>query len=390
MRELARCLHNRGCYGDLNEVHPHFRHLEFCNIILLNVASAMVRVWGMRMESRYAVLDGLRGIAAIGVVLFHLSIVGLSLAPHGYLAVDFFFVLSGFVMSHAYANSMASIGFCRFFVLRLIRILPLSILGLCLGSTYFLFRYFSQNYSLYNFNDIVFGSAFNLFLLPKPWVTQAPTDTIFPTNTPLWSLSLEVIINLIWAAFLINARSIALAVIVVFAGFLFCFFTLYFGTADIGATWPTYFGGLSRAIFGFFAGVLLWRYRPQPIRSELYMLISVLTIVAVLFAPDIGPFFDIVAVLVAFPFAIYIATSSALQPKVFLFGLLGDLSYPLYVVHVPVLMFSVGFAKLMALESNIYLVAFMAFFTSIATAFALDRIYDRPVRKFLAKCFRPQ
>lgn len=158
----------------------------------------------MERQVRYEALDWLRGLAAIGVMFFHFSIIGLHIAPHGYLAVDLFFILSGFVMSHAYSDRLSSMKFSIFLKIRLIIILPLSVIGLLAGTSYFLFRYYIQAKSQYNLHDIISGTVFNLFLFPKPWVTPTPTDTIFPSNTPLWSLSLEVFINFLWAAFLVN------------------------------------------------------------------------------------------------------------------------------------------------------------------------------------------
>ena len=121
-------------------------------------------------------------------MLMHLTFLGLSVAPNGYLAVDFFFVLSGYVMSHAYAQRLESMSFSRFVQLRLIRLLPLSLMGLLIGTSYFLARACFLPDSLYTVPDILGGAAFNAFLIPKPWISAPPTDTIFTTDPPLWSL----------------------------------------------------------------------------------------------------------------------------------------------------------------------------------------------------------
>lgn len=86
-------------------------------------------------------LDALRGFVAIGVLCFHLSIVGApQLAPHGYLAVDFFFMLSGFVPSHSYAMRLQSrrLTVAKFLQIRMKRLLPLSFVGALVGNRVFL------------------------------------------------------------------------------------------------------------------------------------------------------------------------------------------------------------------------------------------------------------
>lgn len=156
-------------------------------------------------SKRYETLDGLRGIAAIGVMIFHFSIIGVGdLLPHGFLAVDLFFILSGFALSCAYEKSASTMSVVQFAKKRLIRVLPLSVLGLTIGTLYFFVRNLSQQKSLYTAPDILYSYLLNLFLVPKPWITAAPTDTVFPTNTPLWSLSLEMMVNMVWAAGLIR------------------------------------------------------------------------------------------------------------------------------------------------------------------------------------------
>ncbi|CAN7550101.1 acyltransferase [Bosea sp. LjRoot9] len=343
----------------------------------------------MISQHRYEVLDGLRGIAAVGVTLFHLTIIGLPIARHGYLAVDFFFILSGFVLAHAYTNRLPSIGFFAFLRQRLIRIMPLSVLGLFFGSSYFLLRYFTQDKSMYSLNDIMLSTVFNLFLIPKPWMTPAPTDTIFPSNTPLWSLSLEVFINFAWALLLYRIQSYLLIIIVALSAVCLCVITIYHGTADIGATWPTYFGGVSRVIFGFFTGILIWRYRPQPVKSFVYYVSAAFLLVCILICPDFGPIFDVVAIGLGFPFIVSLAISANYRSERRLFRLIGNISYPLYAIHVPLLMFAAGFAKLFKLNDHVYALALASVLVCLITSFLLYYIYDRPLRKILTRVFVP-
>ncbi|MDP4004377.1 acyltransferase [Methylobacterium sp. NEAU K] len=332
-------------------------------------------------------MDGLRGVAAIGVMLFHFSIIGVPIARHGYLAVDFFFILSGFVMAHAYSHRLETMPISRFLKLRIIRIYPLVVIGLSLGTSYFLLRYFSNNQSLYGVCDIIFGSMFNIFLLPKPWMSSAPTDTIFTTNTPLWSLSLEMALNILWARFFYKSPSRRLLIFAAVSGASMGLFSFQNGSADLGATWPTYPGGAARAVFGFFAGVLLWRYRPEPNKKGLHPEISALLLFAVLFVPDIGAAFDIFVIVFVFPSIIYIAACADFREERFIFKLSGNLSYPLYVIHVPMLHFFVGFSKTFKLGDHSTLVAALAAILCMATAVLLDYFYDRPVRRFLARAW---
>ncbi|MCA1392255.1 acyltransferase family protein [Bradyrhizobium sp. IC3123] len=121
------------------------------------------------------------------------------MAPHGYLAVDFFFMLSGFVLSHSYAMRLQSrrLTVAKFLQIRMKRLLPLGLLGALVGNRAFLPPIGASETFAIRLSDILGGTAFNAALLPKPWVSQAPTDTTFPTNTPMWSLSFEIAVNLL-------------------------------------------------------------------------------------------------------------------------------------------------------------------------------------------------
>jgi peptidoglycan/LPS O-acetylase OafA/YrhL len=342
----------------------------------------------MRTEERFETLDGLRGIAAIGVMLMHLTFFGLSVAPNGYLAVDFFFVLSGYVMSHAYTQRLEYMSFYRFVQLRLIRLLPLSLMGLLIGTCYFLARACFLPDSLYKVPDILGGAAFNAFLIPKPWISAPPTDTIFPTDPPLWSLSLEVLLNFVWAAFLFKARQKTLAIILLIAGAGVVAYCLYNGTANLGALWSTYLGGLSRATFGFLLGVLLWRNRLAPGKANRYAELSALMLVLIILSPDVGPILEIPVILLVVPVVVFIATRADHTIERPFFRIVGSISYPLYVVHLPIYDITIGVAKLLKVYDHVYIVAMIAIAVSLITAFVLDRFYDKPVRRWLSKALR--
>lgn len=100
-------------------------------------------------KKHFELLDGMRGIAAIAVVLFHFMEIAQpdyrnNFIPRSYLAVDFFFCLSGFVIAYAYDSKLASIGRKRFFALRLIRLHPLVVIGSLIGILAFIYDPFSH------------------------------------------------------------------------------------------------------------------------------------------------------------------------------------------------------------------------------------------------------
>jgi len=132
-------------------------------------------------KRRYLILDGLRGVAAFGVLIFH----GRSWMPdrlfsHGYLAVDFFFILSGFILAYTYATTEGTTrgGARVFWVARIARIYPVYLLGLVLA----LGPYLATEHNIQNIT-ISIGS--HLVML-HAWLPGT-----LDLNQPSWSLSVE-------------------------------------------------------------------------------------------------------------------------------------------------------------------------------------------------------
>ncbi len=110
----------------------------------------------LKSKPHFEILDGLRGLAAIVVVIFHFMEIAIAdyndnFIAHGYLAVDFFFCLSGFVITYAYDSRIAGMGLFTFIKVRLIRLQPLVIIGSVLGLITFVFDPFSNLYATYGF-----------------------------------------------------------------------------------------------------------------------------------------------------------------------------------------------------------------------------------------------
>jgi peptidoglycan/LPS O-acetylase OafA/YrhL len=335
---------------------------------------------------RYEVLDAMRGVAACGVLMFHLSIVGApQLFFRGYLAVDLFFILSGFVISYAYAARFPAMSATKFLKLRGLRILPLSILATIFGSSYFILRRVLLPNSFYGLDDILGSTILNIFLIPKLWMTPAPTDTIFPTNTPLWSLSLEMAVNLLWAFFFTRITTAVTIVVVGLAGLGLSILILNNGSADLGAVWPSYVGGVLRALFGFGVGTLIYRFRPAARESRIMPWVCMICLLFVLCMRTGGAVFDVAAIIFVFPILIFLAVSVDCQRERRMFTIMGDLSYPLYVIHVPILVLTAGTVKALHLENAASAAIFLIVPFCVLIAAVLNKFYDAPVRLILKK-----
>ncbi|HEX8608953.1 MAG TPA: acyltransferase, partial [Pedobacter sp.] len=146
-------------------------------------------------KQHFEILDGLRGIAALSVVTFHFmewayTDASKNFIGHGFLAVDFFFCLSGFVIGYAYDDRIAKTGVLSFFMSRLIRLHPLVVAGSVLGLLAFLFDPFGGHPELYSAGKIVLTFLCSLLLIPLPAIADRGFN-LFSFNAPAWSLFWE-------------------------------------------------------------------------------------------------------------------------------------------------------------------------------------------------------
>src|SRR5690606_36728326 len=180
----------------------------------------------LKSKKHFEVLDGLRGIAALAIVIFHFmewiypdpshNFIG-----HGFLAVDFFFCLSGFVIGYAYDDRIKAMGLKEFFKSRLSRLHPLVIFGSVLGLLAFLFDAFSGESELYNTGRIILLFICSAFLIPFTSMAERGYNN-FGLNAPSWSLFWEYVANLIYASFLCRSNKRALILLTaIAAGTLF-------------------------------------------------------------------------------------------------------------------------------------------------------------------------
>ena len=338
-------------------------------------------------RKRYDVLDGLRGVAAIGVLFYHFGIRldAPIIVRHGYLAVDFFFILSGFVIAHSYAYKFPLLKLSTFIGIRAKRLLPLSILGVLIGSVYLILRWRFHSAPPDNIAHILAASALNVSLVPNLWASSGTYSDIFPGNGVLWSLSLEMAVNIIWAAGLVRAPNMSLIVIAAIGAIILSIFVQLHGNADIGWNWDTYIGGAGRALFGFFTGIMLWRFRSKALRSSTIAWVLAAVLIVIFCIPVTNWRYDVAAILVAFPLIVYFAAASVHQRENVVFRFLGEISYPLYAIHFPLLMMLSGVLKKVQPGAPpghwIYAMAIPL----VIISWLVGKYYDAPVRRWLSR-----
>ena len=283
---------------------------------------------------RMTSLDGLRGIAAIAVVMHHAKVAPLD-CPNAYLAVDFFFLLSGFVMGRSYDATLRSgVAATGFTWLRIQRLYPMLFIGGCLG--WYMFPSTGA--------DGYFGPVVP-FSLPKALISQfllvpfLVTQTQYPFNGPQWSILFEIIANHIHALFGPVLTDMVLMGIVLTSLGILVFTCQRFGTIDFGWGLDNVLRGLPRVTFGYFAGVLLFRYEGAwAARTGRYPFWFVAGAVALALAmPHLSEFRyqDIACLVIVFPVVLGLGRNAYGCDRIA--AKLGTISYPLYALHMPLL-----------------------------------------------------
>ena len=369
-------------------------------------------------KPHYELLDGLRGVAALVVMWYHVF-EGFATSPidqgfnHGYLAVDFFFILSGFVIGYAYDDRWKKTLTTReFFKRRLIRLHPMVIMGVVLGAI----TYYVQGCERWDGTHVatsmlMLAMLLNLFLIPVASGAAADVrgnSEMYPLNGPNWSLFFEYIGNILYALFIRRLSTRWLAVLVALAGAGLAGYAIGNGSGygHLGVGWTlaglNFPGGMLRLLFAFSAGLLMSRvFKPVHIRGAFWL--CSLAVVVLLCMPHVGGaerlwlngLYDSVCVILIFPLLVWLGASGKATDsgtsRVCKFC--GDISYPVYVVHYPFMY--LFYAWLWGGEEKIpfsqaWPYALLVFFGSIALTYLILKVYDEPVRRWLARRFLKQ
>lgn len=362
-------------------------------------------------KPHYDLLDGLRGVAALTVVCFHLFEAFATShldqrINHGYLAVDFFFILSGFVIGYAYDDRWGKMTIRDFLKRRLIRLHPMVVVGALIGAAVFYFQGCSVwDVSKISVGALLLATVMNALLIPAATGAEIRgVGEMYPLNGPSWSLFFEYIGNILYALFIRRLPTRALSVLVLLAGCGLAAFALWGPLGDIcvgfAMTGDNMLGGSLRLLYAFPAGLLLSRvFRPIPVRGAFW--IGALAVVVLLAVPRIGGsehlwmngLYDVLCAVAAFPLIVWLAASGKTTDRVTtrVCKFLGDISYPLYMVHYPFIYLYYAWVKNENLSFGQSLPGAAALVVgSVVLAYLCLKFYDEPVRRFLTKRFLPK
>lgn len=339
----------------------------------------------------YEILDGLRGVAALAVVIFHFMEwvapdFSKNFISHGFLAVDFFFCLSGFVIGYAYDDRMGRMGIGKFFKARLIRLHPLVIMGSVLGLLGFLLDPFSSHI-IPDIGKLALIFVCSLLLIPLP-IMEERFFNLFAFNAPAWSLFWEYVINIVYALVLYKVGRRSLVVLTILAATFLCFVSYQAGNLLGGWSGDTFRDGAARVAYSFSAGLLLYRSN-WIIKNPLgFPFLSLLLSLAFIMPwTEWNWITEAIVVLFYFPLMVSLGAGSALSShwkSVCRFS--GNISYPLYMSHYAAIwIFGNYFTIEKPTTGELFFIIISGIAFLIFIAYLVMKYYDIPLRKYLNK-----
>jgi peptidoglycan/LPS O-acetylase OafA/YrhL len=348
---------------------------------------------GAHTRHVFSTLDLIRGLLCLLVVVWHaataldISEITRTLP----FAVDLFFVLSGFVVAHAYLGKLQTgMSAGAFVLIRLIRFYPLLLLGLLLGVLLYAARGAVGDGGGVGVVDALNLTPQFLFLPVAP----SFSDTLFPLNGPAWSLFAEMLINIVfaltwrWA----SLRNLTIVTALGAAGVLAV--TLIHGGQETGFSWSTFPGLVARVTFGFTAGVLLYRlylkgYRPPPVPGWLVLLL--LGGAFLIGVPEsITPIWHALFVIVVCPATVWLGVAAPLgRIEAAAASFFGRLSFAIYALHYPILGLIIGIdAKTATLmPDHSWAAVALLVVVAVLAAWAGDALWDKPTTRLLRRRF---
>jgi peptidoglycan/LPS O-acetylase OafA/YrhL len=345
----------------------------------------------LKTKQHFAILDGLRGIAALAVVIFHFmewvfSDYSKNFIGHGFLAVDFFFCLSGFVIGYAYDDRIRKMGVGEFFKSRLIRLHPLVVLGSVLGLVGFLLDPFASSVA-YDAGKLLLLFVCSVLLIPFP-VMEDRAFNLFGLNAPSWSLFWEYVANVFYAFVLYKVGRRSLAVLTILAAAGLCMVSYRARNLLGGWSKDTFFDGGARVAYSFLAGLFLYRSN-WIIKNRLgFTGLAILLALAFLMPGSKWNWLtEALVVLFYFPLLVSLGAGSSLSPqwkKVCQFS--GNISYPLYMTHYAAIwVFGNYYTSKKPPAGELPYIIIPGIIFLVLVAYLVMMFYDIPVRRYLTR-----
>lgn len=342
------------------------------------------------VREKFLALDALRGVGAICVVLAHIvydekiPFLFANASP----GVDFFFVLSGFVIAHAYEQALrTTMSLRRYFRIRMIRLYPTILIGGLVG---FAVAALMNKDPAYN---IWAATALQVLLIPMFF----GGPDIFPLNVAHWSLFFELAANFVHAALAKVVTEARLWAVLAVSFVALVFSAFHFGVLNIGWGVESFYGGFARIAFSFTLGLLLYRLHTSgrlraPKISVVWIALALVLAMAIP-APAIpfgGAIHDLIAVCIVFPsFVVFAANANAPPQWSGALQWLGFISYPLYALHVPLLRLMGGSIVEPGVPHLVKAVGWgLVTAACVAIAWAVAALIDAPLRAWLTRLAR--
>jgi len=341
-------------------------------------------------NNRFIFLDGMRGIAALAVVITHVT--HFSYFGSGALAVDMFFCLSGFVIAYAYQSKIFSkLTIREYFVKRLNRLYPMFLIGLFLGLVALLLKVY-HGQSDYTYTNVFTALLLNTFYLP--YLNQGTflvfshlaVGNIFPVNNPSWSLFFELIANILFV-FTIKLSKPILIGIAAILGVWLAIYAVLSGSAPGGST-SNFIGGFPRVGYTFLIGVILYRcFQVENNGFKVNYLVVAVPLALMMLVPQWSShwfYYWAFAAILIVPILVWLGIHVQIRDTriAAFFEYIGWLSYPVYCVHVPILNLVSTFNP-----NPVHLYRFGAVIVIgiVIISHILGKYLDEPIRAKLAK-----
>lgn len=343
------------------------------------------------MKPRYPILDGLRGVAAVLVVVFHIleahhPVYAQHPIHHGYLAVDFFFLLSGFVIGYAYDNRWDSMSGWEFCKIRLVRLHPLVILGTAAGAVGFVLDPYTNGMAHTSWLKLLGVMLIGFTLLPAPDIRGwGETHSL---DGPAWSLLQEYFANFLYAFVGRRLGRRALGLVVALSAVALLMAATHRGDIATGWGYDSFGYAIIRMMYPFFAGLLVFR-AGRLIRLPFAFPLCSLLLVILFCLPTFAynGLYEAACIIVMFPLVVAAGAGGQLNGIwVQVSQYLGAISYPLYITHYAFIYpYTAWVATHKPTMQQALPVAIGLFAAAILLAYAALKLYDEPVREWLKR-----